>query len=295
MITAKAEIANKIKGIEHGADDYLTKPFNSRELMVRIRALLRLYDYQRLISERNREMEYELDMARMILERLLPQAIPGVPGFRTHAACIPMDKVGGDFYDCYEQDGKLYFFIADVSGHGLHGAFLALISKMALDGTRERSAPPLALASVNRAVYRSTVNSNFVTAFFAVLDPATRRLRFSSAGHLPQMVYRRKQDRFIELKTKGMPLGWFPSVTLAEDELTLEPGDRLLLFTDGITECLGSSRELYGEERLMECMRRTGGSSPAEFSKRLIEDLTRFRGSGTFNDDLTFIVMDVAR
>ncbi|TAL31373.1 MAG: PAS domain S-box protein [Spirochaetes bacterium] len=292
MITAKAELANKIEGLEHGADDYLTKPFNSKELLVRIHSLLRMYEYQRLISARNLEIEYELDMARLILERLLPSQVPLVPGIRTHAVCMPMDKVGGDFYDLYEQDGRLYFFIADVSGHGLHGAFLSLIAKMALDGAREKSAPPLALAAVNRAVYRSTVNSNFVTAFYGVLDVASRRVRYSCAGHPAQILHRRSTEEFIELKTKGMPLGWFPSVRLEEAEVTLRAGDRLLIFTDGITECLSEAKELFGEERLMDCMRRGAGDKADYFSGRLVKELASFRGSDRFNDDLSFIVID---
>jgi DNA-binding response OmpR family regulator len=99
LLTAKTGITNKIEGLEYGADDYLTKPFSSRELLTRIKSLLKTRDYELVLQKRNREIEDDLKTARLIQGKLLPQNIPEVDGYRFHPVYIPMDEVGGDFYD----------------------------------------------------------------------------------------------------------------------------------------------------------------------------------------------------
>ena len=182
MLTAKAELVNKVEGFESGADDYLVKPFNSKELLARVGTLLRTSGYQRIIARRNSEIEQELDVARLILNKLLPQEIPLVEGYTPSVTYIPMDKVGGDFYDYLHRDGAIQLFIADVSGHGLHAAFLALITKMALDSVTERSSPATVIDAVNGIVCRSTVRNNYVTAFCGTLDTETRILSTATPG-----------------------------------------------------------------------------------------------------------------
>jgi PAS domain S-box-containing protein len=294
MLTAKAELVNKVEGFERGADDYLVKPFNSRELLARVGTLLRSSGYQRIIARRNIEIEQELDVARLILNKLLPQEIPPVEGYTPSVTYLPMDKVGGDFYDYLHRDGAIQLFIADVSGHGLHAAFLALITKMALDSVFERSSPAAVIGAVNSIVCRSTVRNNYVTAFCGSLDTENRILKYCNAGHCSPLVYRKKTGEFIELKTQGKPLGWFKSPEIEEREIPLHPGDRLVLYTDGITECFLPGGELFGDERLQDFIAANSGEAPDAFSDRLIRELKSHCGAESFNDDLTLIVLDLA-
>ena len=195
-----------------------------------------------IIAERNREIEEELETARLLQRRLLPGGDLDAPGCRFGAAYIPMDKVGGDFYDHATADGSIRLFIADVSGHGLPGAFLATVTKVALDGITERPAASGVLLKLNDSIIRATVNNNYVTAFYCIIDPGMRSLRYCSAGHLPQFLFRSRTGECLPMKTPGMPLGWFGGLSLQESGS--EPGDRLIC-PGGIVECTGGG-EMYG-------------------------------------------------
>jgi serine phosphatase RsbU (regulator of sigma subunit) len=293
MLTAKAEITNKIEGFEYGADDYLAKPFNSKELLTRVSSLLKTYNYQKLIIKRNKEMEDELEIARLLQMKLLPQDVPLISGYKAAFTYIPMERVGGDFYDYQKRDNLIDFFIADVSGHGLPGAFLALITKMTLDGIKSRNFPSRVLYNINEVICRSTVKENYVTTFFATLDTETNFLRYSNAGHFPPFLYKRKTDEFIELNAKGTPLGWFKDIKLDEKEVQLSQGDRLVIYTDGITECHNKNNELFGDERFKQFIRGKIDLNPDDFSKELLKSLKEYSGENQFDDDLTMIVFDI--
>jgi PAS domain S-box-containing protein len=295
MLTANADLTGKISGLSRGADDYLVKPFNPIELITRVASLLKNYEYQRMLVKRNREIESDLEVARLIVERLLPEHLPAISGYRSHVTYLPMDKVGGDFYDFRFDDrsGNLELFIADVSGHGLPGAFLALITKMALESVTGTMPTDRVLGAINEVVRRSTVKSNYVTAFFGRIDTEHNVLRYSSAGHLPPILYRMKDEEFILLQTKGKPLGWIDRIALEEKEIALSKGDRIIFYTDGITECINQEREIFGDEGFLDFIRQYRVLEPQEFSRQLIATLHKFASSDHFNDDLTMIVLDV--
>jgi len=294
MVTAKAELTSKVEGLGEGADDYLVKPFNPKELTARVSTLLRSFEYQRIIARRNMEIEQELDVARLILDKLLPQELPRVDGFNPWVTYLPMDKVGGDFYDYTLRDGTIQLFIADVSGHGLHAAFLALITKMALDSVTAWTSPARVIESVNEVVCRSTVRNNYVTAFCCTLDTDTGKLRYCNAGHLEPLLFRRKSGEFVELNARGKPMGWFREYEIKEREFGMLSGDRLVLYTDGITECTCPGGELFGDDRLRDFIAKNVHRSPESLSEHLLEELKSYCGAASFNDDLTFIVLDLA-
>ncbi|MCP4133235.1 MAG: PAS domain S-box protein [bacterium] len=296
MLTADTELVNKVTGLEFGADDYLHKPFNSLELMTRISSLLKNYEYQQIISRRNREIEDELEVARMLQQRLLPESMPEISGYNAHAVYIPMDKVGGDFYNIEQRGDCIDIFIADVSGHGLHSAFLATITKMALAGISTRTSPDEVLYLLNTVILRYTVNSNFVTAFYAMIDSNTRVMRYASAGHNRQFLYREKNGEFMELKTKGTALGWLENSDMKIEEKTvqLDAGDRVIFYTDGITECSNPANELFENDRFQMVIRENARKTAAEFSRELMKELEAFKGGKTFDDDITMVVLDVS-
>ncbi len=293
MLTAKSDISSKIEGMEYGADDYLTKPFNSKELLTRIKMLLKTRSYEYAIEKRNNEIEDELRIARLIQRKLLPHNIPEISGFRFHPTYIPMDKVGGDFYDFKENGNMIEIFIADVSGHGLVSAFISMIAKMAYDSIYDKNSCTNVLAQLNDILCNSTVNSIYMTTFFCLIERESKKLKYANAGHFYPVVYRKNTDEFYELKAKGKPLGWFTDLQLAEEEMQLTEGDRVVFYTDGITECMNTQNELYGENRFKEFIRRNAVMEPEKFSSILIEELKSFCSNEKFNDDLCLLVFDV--
>lgn len=293
MLTAKSDISSKIEGMEYGADDYLTKPFNSKELLTRIKMLLKTRNYEIAIEKRNNEIEEELRIARLIQRRLLPDKLPDISGFRFHSTYIPMDKVGGDFFDFKENGSTIEIFIADVSGHGLVSAFISMIAKMAFDSISEKSSCTEVLCRLNSILCNSTVNSIYMTTFFCLIERESKRLRYANAGHFYPVVYRQTSDEFYELKAKGKPLGWFTDLQLVEEEVQLNHGDRVVFYTDGITECTNMQNELYGENRFRDFIRKNADIEPGVFSGKLIDELKEFSMSDKFNDDLCLLVFDV--
>ena len=293
MLTADTELNNKVAGLEFGADDYLHKPFNSLELMTRISSLLNNYEYQQIISRRNRDIESELDVARMLHKRLLPVSMPEVPGYHEYVVYNPMDKVGGDFYNVERREDFIDIFIADVSGHGLSSAFLATVTKIALENITARTTPDKVLHLLNNVIHRHTVRCNFVTAFYAIIDINTGAMSYSSAGHTPPFLYRKKNDEFIELMAKGTPLGWFQNIRIEEKIINLESGDRIVFYTDGITECSNPANDLFDEIGLQNAIREHAGRTAEEFSCELMKELEAYHGQNTFDDDITMLVLDV--
>lgn len=124
---------------------------------------------QKLIG-RNQKIEEELNTARLLQNKLIPQILPEIPGYRFHAVYIPMDQVGGDFYDLKSTDEKLEVFIADVSGHGLPGAFVSMVTKIAFEGISSRQSTSNVLYLINDILLRSTLENNFVSMFYCMLD-----------------------------------------------------------------------------------------------------------------------------
>ncbi len=242
---------------------------------------------------RNWDIENHMEIARLIQQKLLPQSLPDTPGYRAHAAYVPMDKVGGDFYDITRYGDAIRVFIADVSGHGLASSYLAMIARMSLESVSGNRSTGAVIKHINEAICRSTVKNNYVTSFYAEIDLSTNVIRYTNAGQFPPLVYRAGTGEFFELMTRGRPLGWFLSLLVEEKSFQLSSGDRLILFTDGIIECANRKGEMFGEERFREFIRSHGQLHTGEFADRLLSLLKEHRGTGSFDDDVTLIVLDV--
>ncbi len=242
--------------------------------------------------ERQR-MADELMVARKLQLRLLPQEVPEMPGFSMHALYLPMAMVGGDFYGCSVSGGRIDIFIADVSGHGLPGAFIATITKMALESERPGRSPAEILTRVNSVVMDTTVDGNFITAFYCSIDRATLSMRCASAGHFPAFVWRRAAGSLQSIKPRGKPLGWIDDPGVEEIEVVLMPGDRLVLYTDGITECCNARQQLFGIGAFTDFIKAGSGRAPRDFTEDLMAELKKFSGADFFDDDITMVVFDV--
>ena len=240
-----------------------------------------------------RYIDEELIVAQKLQLNLLPQELPEIPGYSIHTVYLPMEKVGGDFYDVNVSEASIDIIIADVSGHGLPGAFLSMITKIAFEYERSKGSPSEVLARVNSAVLGATVDSNFITAFYCSINRESLIMQCACAGHFPALVYRAGSGVIEKIKPHGRPLGLFSDCGIEEIELKLNPGDRLVLYTDGITECCNSRGALFGTGAFMDLIAFFAGNSPEVFSGELINALKGHSGADFFDDDITLVVFDI--
>ncbi|MCA9971964.1 MAG: SpoIIE family protein phosphatase, partial [Anaerolineales bacterium] len=192
---------------------------------------------QQQAEARERErIEQELRVARLIQQTLLPQALPDLAGYDVAAYYQPAREVGGDFYDFLAfDDGQIAFVIGDVTDKGVPAALVMATTRTLLRASGERFRTPGAvLQRVNELLYPDIPPRMFVTCLYALLDPATGRLRYANAGH--DLPYRHHAGGVEELRARGMPLGLMPGMTYEEKEVMLAPGDTVLLYSDGLAE-----------------------------------------------------------
>jgi len=239
-------------------------------------------------------LEEEMRLAREIQRSFLVHEFPQLPRFEIHAVNIPSKAVGGDLYDLVPLgDGGCLLAIADVAGKGVPAALLSSMLQAALR-TQALSVPSVAeiLRNINSLVYRGTALHQFATFFIARLDGAGR-MTFSNAGHNYPVVLRRGGGELL-LERGGLVLGVREGVVYEEESIQLEPGDRLVLYTDGITEAADASQELFGEERLLATLRDLPADlSAREVADRILAELDGFLQGLEALDDRTLMVMRV--
>lgn len=289
LLTAMNDLDGKLEGFTQGADDYISKPFQPLELQARLRNLLTKSELQKERNHRLSQLQKELILARDIQSKLLPTELPAIPGYSFASLYIPLDEVGGDFYDIYEKDGKIYFFLCDVSGHGVPACLIASMVKMAFQSEiqREKSITKI-MQGINKSLF-SIIGNNFVTAMIAELNVKDKTIQYTTAGHPP--FYHVTKDDIFELSTQGKPLGVFPDAEFKSKKVQPKEGDLLFLYTDGIVESGNREKEFYGEERLENYLRKSKHLEPQDIIDALKEELKGFLGGEKFEDDITALVL----
>ena len=243
-------------------------------------------------AARRERIDREIEIAREVQERLFPQQIPTLPGHSIHGACRPAQGVGGDYYDVLPlDDGTLGLAIGDVSGKGISAALLmaslrASLRGMTMDGPADLA---LLMSRVNRLVYESSATNRYATFFFGVYHPATRLLRYVNAGHNPPYVLR--GDALHTLEGGGPVIGLLPEASYEECHLTLQPGDLLLAYTDGISEALNLSEQEWGEERMLAAARARLPHDASTILRHIVEEADRFAANAPQFDDMTLLLM----
>ena len=239
------------------------------------------------------QQEQELKRAREIQEMLLPNTLPQRPGAQIAAAWQPAREVGGDYFDVIQLDERrLGICVGDVSGKGITAALLManLQASFRAFATAD-AAPQTVCTKLNKFLCANTASGKFVTFFYAVFDVEARTLTYENAGHTPGLLMR-TNGAVDSLPGGGAVLGALPDWSYQDYTVNLQPGDRLLLSTDGITEAENSQLEEFGESRLLEVARSTD-SSAAETQRTVMQKVTAFCG-GNFRDDATLLVLKVS-
>jgi len=261
---------------------------NTRERLER-----RNRDLQQSVEKGAQQLELqaqELQRAREIQQSLLPKEVPQLAGFEVAAAWRPAREVGGDYYDAFKLDEhRLGVCIADVVGKGVAAALLMANVQAAVHAFASSAENAAQLcAKVNRLLCENLATGKFVTFLYGVLDNETRKFDYCNAGHVYPIFVSQGTVRSIE--AGGAALGVFPEWKYENATIALQPGDRLLLVTDGITEAHGPDEVEFGEERLALAALEGSKRTAAEMSRLLLEDVSSFCGSH-FHDDATLLVI----
>ncbi len=234
-------------------------------------------------------IQKELEIARRIQMDILPSGFPQSSHFNVVARYVPMTSVAGDFYDFLVADERQAgLLIADVAGHGVPAALIASMVKMAATSQRANVADPGALLSGMNAVLCGNTQKQFVTAAFVYLDAGSGSLRYSAAGHPPMLLLR--GGEVTDVEENGLLLAAFSFATYSTTVHSLEPGDRLLLYTDGIVEAANVEEVEFGRDRLGALLRETAKLSPQQAVDHIVDVVQRW--AKVQGDDLTLLLCD---
>jgi serine phosphatase RsbU (regulator of sigma subunit)/anti-sigma regulatory factor (Ser/Thr protein kinase) len=245
---------------------------------------------QKAEAATRQRFEQELEVARLIQQNFLPRELPDLPGWQIAAYYRPAREVGGDFYDVIPlPDGRVAFVVGDVTDKGVPAALVMSATRSVLRASAQRLIEPGAvLERVNDHLCPDMPEKMFVTCLYGVLDPVSGHLRFANAGH--DLPYVKTADGVVELRARGMPLGLMPGMAYEEKEATLEPGDSVLLHSDGIVEAHDPERDMFGFPRLKETMADVAGGQ--ELIDRVLSDLEAFTGAeAEQEDDITMVTL----
>jgi sigma-B regulation protein RsbU (phosphoserine phosphatase) len=281
VMTGWGSLDVAIEAMRYGVRDFVQKPWDGASLLARLKAEI----------ERARDSHRELDEAVRIQRTLMPATLPRLEGFELAASWQPAGRVGGDCYDAIPFGrSRLAITIADVVGKGVPAALLMSGLQASVRAFASDQIPPDELcARVNRIITSQVAAGRFISFFYCLLDASTGVVWYSNAGHYPALLVR--ADGAVEKLSAGGPvLGAIPTATFDRDEVEMRPGDRLVLYTDGITEARDGGDEEFGEERLIqELVAHRSCSAPA-LQARVVDAVSAFTG-GVFQDDATLLVV----
>lgn len=298
MLTGHGSEASEVLCLEAGADDFVTKPINLAVLGARIETQLRLRSMRRQLQQQNdeleawrRNLERDLEAARLTQQSLIPQKPPSLPGWEIAACYRPVIQVGGDIYGWLRMaDDRTLFWIADATGHGASAALMTTLAKLLFHhGTAEHNQPSEIMAAVNNDFRSIFAARSFMTAMCVALDPTSGRASVVGAGHPPLLVARHggKTERIL---SSAPPLGLAEQSQFSETHLELAAGDTFLLFTDGLCGSEdGGSRRLT-VERLVEIMP-SNSNSAERFLAGLLEKAAPKNSNEPPSDDIAALAV----
>lgn len=301
LVSAMDGSASRIGGLNLGADDMIAKPFHAQEVMAKVASAFRIIEMQKEIKRQNQvltryqeRMTAELSLAANLQMGLLPEAPGEVSCLHYHHRYLPAEGIGGDIYSILPMPGGgVAIMIADVSGHGVTAALISAMVKTSFGNQIQLSDSPQRWAEgMNRDLARSTLEEQFATAFLAHFDPATHQLRYVVAAHEPAFRIPAGTPKSPEaLRGKGFMLGIDESLPFEELSAPFEPGDRIILYTDGLVEVEREDRKYLGNDGLLGYCADLP-SDGEEAVEHLLEHARAFHSPNPFVDDVTLVLLD---
>ncbi|MFZ3329279.1 MAG: SpoIIE family protein phosphatase [Candidatus Acidiferrales bacterium] len=298
VMTGWASVGLAVEAMQQGIGDFVEKPWVNARLLEILQKQLQIGRDRRAAKQQaaanTRAQDREIAEARSIQQGFLPKEIPQMQGYEIAGAWQPARVVGGDYYDVLPFGREtLGVCIADVAGKGLPAALLMSNLQAAFRGFASPAMSPDNLCDkLNSLICHNIANDRFITFFYAQLDAATRQLRYTNAGHNAPIVVR-KDGTHDRLREGGGILGVFPVQAFDMGVCDLGPGDRVLLFTDGVTEAPNAEGEEFGEARLLQVLVQNRDLSAENLQKKVLSVVAEFC-RGHWHDDATLIAIAVA-
>jgi sigma-B regulation protein RsbU (phosphoserine phosphatase) len=306
-MTGWATVGLAVEAMQFGVSDFVEKPWTNTRLLEILQKQIGLGRERRDARRRDaqeararkeallhqQEQEREISEAKAIQEKLLPREIPQMPGYEISSAWQSARLVGGDYFDILPLDGEtLGICIGDVAGKGMPAALLMSNLQAAVRGLSSATlAPDLLCGRLNSLICRNTASDRFITFFYAQLEGPTRRLAYVNAGHNAPFVVH-ADGSHERLREGGAVLGVFESQTYELGSAQLSAGDRVVLFTDGVTEACNAADEEFGEARLLQLLNEHRASTADALQMKILEIVGQFSGHH-WQDDATLLVLAV--
>lgn len=321
LLTAQKERERLAEGLESGADDFLSKPFNTVELKARLRAGERVVNAQRDMIAKNRLLRKTLDEleeaqaaidsdlreARNFQQALVPKRFLALPGADVSFLYRPSGHVGGDLVGFFPvTESRVGLFAVDVAGHGIASALMTarvaghlgstspdqnIALTKGSDGSVRMLPPAEVCAHLNRLLIAELEIDKYLTMILAELDLSTGRIEMAQAGH-PSPLLERRDGSLTYIESFGLPVGLIDDASYDCVALDLNPGDRLILYSDGLTECPDPNGRLLDEEGLLEIVGSRRSRTGLDFVDHLTESLIGFAETTDFPDDLSAVVIE---
>ncbi|MCS6972609.1 MAG: SpoIIE family protein phosphatase, partial [Leptospiraceae bacterium] len=274
-----------------GANDLIRRPLEKTEVVARVRNLLQ--QREAIVARENfRALNRELEIARSIQESLIPAVQPKSNMYKIEAVCLPARSIGGDFYDFIEDDNFIAVLIADVAGHGIPAALYASMLKIAFHNLRSYAQYPEKLLRELNTIMYERGERTFISCAYTLVDFRNRRLLHTNAGHLPLLMQLPGNKTIERLQPPGGVLGIRRDTVISVEMRHLQPGTRLMLYTDGLIELVNRRGELFEEKRLMQILQQKRQANLAELKEELLTAMREFSEGENFPDDVTFILLD---
>ncbi len=296
IISAYGDMKNIRTAMNRGAFDFVTKPLDFEDLQVTIdRTLRHLEEWREALASRDKlvALQNELDVASSTQQSILPKVFPSSSSYQVFGHMEPARNVGGDFFDVIRLDrGQVGLAIADVSDKGVPAALFMMSSRTLLKGAAIGTVDPgEALQEVNELLYEENETLMFVTVLYSIYNPETGRLTYSNGGHDAPMLVRPDGSSELLPLTGGVALGIAPDIEYPSHTVQLEPGDTVMLYTDGITEAMNGDGEQFGVERMHEVFAESPPENSEQALKAMFDAVRNFVGDTPQSDDITCLVV----
>jgi serine phosphatase RsbU (regulator of sigma subunit) len=290
-------VEGRISGMIYVDNPFQTNRFTERDLqlltLIAGVAAIRIENVRLLeVQQEQKRLANELAVASEIQLRLHPETPPAIPGYDVVGVSFPCYEVGGDYYDFIDKpDGRCVITLGDVSGKGTGAALLMSSIHAAVRAhTRTRLSASEIVSEINQYIYDNTPANRYITLFYSELDPRSSQLTYINAGHNSPLLVRATGE-VIPLDIGGFPVGITPFGDYREGWVEIEPGDVMVVYSDGVTESLNEQGEEFGEARLIEIVQKHRGRTAAGLRDRIDEALTKFVGKASAVDDLTLVIL----